>query len=177
MSQINAYPTITSMRAGRPPVFEMAVLIEVPRVPAPKVRDTGMTSSRDGWRQSTPRRLPRRRLRRSVRLAGWSLLATLLIPGVSALGWGTLARRTVNLWAWSEVAKAGDRNRDDMAGMVGTSGPIVMPAEPSIKAASVVVKPIEPAIGAPIADAEVSVIFPGYVLPDDNLEEPAHEGS
>jgi len=32
-------------------------------------------------------------------------------------------------------------------------------------------------LGAPVADGEVPVIFPGYVLPDDNLEEAAHEGS
>ena len=36
---------------------------------------------------------------------------------------------------------------------------------------------IEPAVAAPVADAEVPVVFPGYVLPDDSLEEPAHEGS
>jgi hypothetical protein len=30
---------------------------------------------------------------------------------------------------------------------------------------------------APVADAEISVILPGYVLPDDSLEEPVHEGS
>jgi hypothetical protein len=112
-----------------------------------------------------------------VRLAGWSLLATLPILGGVALGWGTLASRTVSLPTWREVAKAGDRNRDDMAGMIGSSRPIAVPAEASIDSASVVVRPIEPAIGAPIADAEVSVIFPGYVLPDDSLEEPAHEGS
>jgi hypothetical protein len=36
---------------------------------------------------------------------------------------------------------------------------------------------IGPALGAPVADAEIPVVFPGYVLPDDNREEPAHEGS
>ncbi len=35
---------------------------------------------------------------------------------------------------------------------------------------------IGPALGAPVADAEVPVVFPGYVLPDDSREEPAHEG-
>ena len=34
-----------------------------------------------------------------------------------------------------------------------------------------------PPLGAPVADAEVPVVFPGYVLPDDSREEPAHEGS
>jgi hypothetical protein len=36
---------------------------------------------------------------------------------------------------------------------------------------------IGPALSAPVADTEIPVVFPGYVLPDDRLEEPAHEGS
>jgi hypothetical protein len=35
---------------------------------------------------------------------------------------------------------------------------------------------IESVAGTP-ADAEVPIVFPGYVLPDDSLEEPAHGGS
>ncbi len=36
---------------------------------------------------------------------------------------------------------------------------------------------LSPVIGPPVADMEVPVIFPGYVLPDDSREEPAHAGS
>jgi hypothetical protein len=36
---------------------------------------------------------------------------------------------------------------------------------------------IEPAALAPYADAESPVVFPGYLLPDDGREEPAHAGS
>jgi hypothetical protein len=36
---------------------------------------------------------------------------------------------------------------------------------------------IEP-LGTTIdSDGEAPVVFPGYLLPDDNHEEPAHEGS
>ncbi len=112
-----------------------------------------------------------------MRLAGWSLLATLLILSGGALGWASLASRAVNLPAWRELAKAGDGNRDDMTGMIGSSRAFVVPAATSIDTSSVVVKSIEPVFGTPIADAEVSVVFPGYVLPDDSLEEPANEGS
>jgi hypothetical protein len=37
---------------------------------------------------------------------------------------------------------------------------------------------IEPSAGltAPV-DAETPVVFPGYLLPDDGVEEPAHAGS
>jgi hypothetical protein len=51
------------------------------------------------------------------------------------------------------------------------------PAGPSAAAPPVVVLSIEPTVGAPAADTEVPIVFPGYVLPDDSLEEPAHEGS
>ncbi len=36
---------------------------------------------------------------------------------------------------------------------------------------------IEPAARTPYADAESPVVFPGYLLPDDGREEPAHAGS
>ena len=41
----------------------------------------------------------------------------------------------------------------------------------------VVVLSIEPAGAGPGTDTEVPVVFPGYVLPDDSLEDSAHEGS
>jgi hypothetical protein len=34
-----------------------------------------------------------------------------------------------------------------------------------------------PTLAAPVADAEVPVIFRGYLLPDNTREERAHEGS
>jgi hypothetical protein len=36
---------------------------------------------------------------------------------------------------------------------------------------------IEPAGTAADLGSEISVVFPGYLLPDDNHEDPAHEGS
>ena len=42
---------------------------------------------------------------------------------------------------------------------------------------SVVVLSIEPATVAPGPETEVPVVFPGYVLPDDSLEESSHAGS
>jgi hypothetical protein len=40
-----------------------------------------------------------------------------------------------------------------------------------------VVLSIESVAGVPAGETEVSIVFPGYVLPDDSVEEPAHEGS
>jgi hypothetical protein len=48
--------------------------------------------------------------------------------------------------------------------------------EPWIPAPSVVLSS-EPAAAAPEVDPEVPVVLPGYVLPDDSLEEPTHGGS
>jgi hypothetical protein len=36
---------------------------------------------------------------------------------------------------------------------------------------------IDPAALAPYAEVESPVVFPGYLLPDDGCEEPAHAGS
>ncbi len=177
MSRTDTYPTAASKRAGRSPGLELAVLIAVPKVQAPRVRPLEPTVSRQRLRQSPPRRhQPRRRLRRHVRLAGWSLLALLPILGGGALGWASLATRAVNLPAWGELAEAGARTRDEGGARLGSSRSVMMPAVVAIDASSGAVRPLEPAIGAPIADAEVSVIFPGYLLPDDSLEEAANEG-
>ena len=48
---------------------------------------------------------------------------------------------------------------------------------PPVGSAGAVVLSIEPTPLAPGADTEVPVVFPGYVLPDDSLEDRAHEGS
>lgn len=36
---------------------------------------------------------------------------------------------------------------------------------------------IEPAPLPPVAEVESPVVFPGYLLPDDQVEEPTHAGS
>lgn len=36
---------------------------------------------------------------------------------------------------------------------------------------------IEPAVLAPVVEVEPPVVFPGYLLPDDDSEEPSHAGS
>jgi hypothetical protein len=57
------------------------------------------------------------------------------------------------------------------------TGRSIVPGEAEIDASYGSIPSIAPAIGAPIADAEASVIFPGYLLPDDSREEAANEGS
>jgi hypothetical protein len=56
------------------------------------------------------------------------------------------------------------------------SGPGTGPAT-AIAAPAVFIRSIEPALAVPAAEAEVPVVFPGYVLPDDTFEDTAHAGS
>jgi hypothetical protein len=97
------------------------------------------------------------------------------ILGGGGLGWATLASRPVRLPAWSEAADTGERHRHDGEVPIGSSRSGIA-AGAAIEAPPAIVDSVAPAIGAPIADAEVSVIFPGYLLPDDSREEAANEG-
>ena len=138
----------------------------------------GLTRGGDEWRQpSLRRRRPRSATPPRWSRRGLSLLALLPILVGGSLGWASLASQAVNLPAWVTLAQAGDRDCDGEAGRIGSSRPAIEMAKGSMNAASQVIESIEPVIGAPVADAEVPIIFPGYVLPDDSMEEPAHEGS
>ena len=76
-------------------------------------------------------------------------------------------------WRWIASASARDRDRDGQTGSIRPDGP----ATAAIDVRAVLLESDEPVIGAPVADVEVPVFIPGYLLPDDSLEEPVHEGS
>lgn len=132
---------------------------------------------------SGPGTRPRRRLRRGVRTAcGW-LLIVAAMGATFTMGWTIRGNRSPGaagnvdssapLYAMAPDADetshrdpgapsrrvAGESvSREAIAGHADASGP-------------------SPTLDAPVADADSSIVFPGYVLPDDRLEEPAHEGS
>ena len=105
--------------------------------------------------------------------------------------------RAVPLWSWPrssppapwlvEPSGSGprllDRRRDGGRAVIrGRRGGRPGHAGGETRAAAgrtsgVVVFSVEPAVLAPRADTETPVIFPGYMLPDDSLEDTAHEGS
>jgi hypothetical protein len=62
-------------------------------------------------------------------------------------------------------------------GPLATPGHRERPSDLPVPEAGADAFALGPALGAPVAEAEIPVVFPGYVLPDDNREEPAHEGS
>ena len=108
-------------------------------------------STRPSTRCSTRERSkPRRRLRREVR---WALyvLGVALAPALSAVAY----------WEGRQAALLEIRAPH-------AAQPEGEPLPPRISLS------IEPAVPLPPADPAPPVVIPGYVLPDDGLEEPAH---
>jgi hypothetical protein len=177
MTQLDTEPMTHGLRAGRSNSDAMAVLIRVPRVdePCDRVRT---------WRAEEAARFrpamsaqarrsgtrPRRRLRREVRLAAMWILALATLGVAFTMGWMTRGTGPLDLRVLTASAQV-HHPRGPSRAPEGIERPDDGPQGESDTIA------IGPAIGAPVADAEVPVVFPGYLLPDDSLQEPAHEGS
>jgi len=154
-------------------VHPAPVLIQVPHVRPNPTR--GLHSVRHAETTLRPRGAPqpRRRLRREVRVAGYTLLA--LFPLVLALShWNDprsiphSATRLLSLPSHRSQREAVDGGADRGA-WISASAVTFPPAQ--------VLLSIEPVGTAVDCDAETPVVFPGYLLPDDHHEEPVHEGS
>jgi hypothetical protein len=181
MMRLDTKPMTPGLRTGRGQADEMPLLIQVPRFDEPHGR-AGFWRSRDAGHGRVEGRDPfatfrpagrRRRLRRGVRRAGWSLLVLAAMAGTFAMGWttrGGSARlpllRTAALARGEgtpgSLLGGRDRRSDVDAGVADLEADALVTG---------------PALDAPVAEAEVPVVFPGYLLPDNNREEPAHEGS
>lgn len=181
MMRLDTDPTTMVPRAGRVKAAGVPLLIQVPRVDEPRepVRfwRPARVSSRSipiGRFRTTAR--PRRRLRRGVRRAVGSLLVLAAMAGTFALGWTTRGGGIPRL-AVPRIAVL-DRDAVGRAAALAdgeglsAQAPTSAEAEPGADAFAT-----GPALDAPVADAEVPVIFRGYLLPDNSREEPAHEGS
>jgi hypothetical protein len=150
---LQTWPTTTSRPISDRPV--VPILIQVPAFPAP--------TSRSAWPRvraraaTSPQR--RRRLRREVRVAAYALM--LAAPLVSAPVWIR--------GEWSSTVPGAARPEPAPAAE-GTDRAVAH--HPPVISIS-----IEPAAGVTGTEAEPPVVFPGYLLPDDDSEEPAHAGS
>jgi hypothetical protein len=150
---LQTWPTPRPLRAATQAA--LPILIEIPLLHESlqsQVRKTVRARPR-----STVGR-PRRRLRREVRIAGYGVLL------MGTLAWVSPALRGVlpMLGSTSDGAVAS-------RGVLGAAQ--VVESRPTVSIS------IEPAALAPYAEAESPVVFPGYLLPDDSGEEPAHAGS
>jgi hypothetical protein len=129
------------------------VLIQVP----------ALSSSSQHWRRTATRTAVRRRrrLRREVRLAGTAFLL-FVVP----LAWGILT-----------VGRSDAEQPAVSARLTGIE--IVSPSFAAADESSRVTGPTEPSAAAPgvLRERQTPVVLPGYVLPDDGSEEPAHAGS
>lgn len=186
MMRLDTDPMTPGPRTGRDQPAAMPLLIQVPRVDEPRgharswrkeaagharpIRRPPARSMVAGSSRMSGR--PRRRLRRGVRRAAWSLLVLAAMAGTFTLGWttrgGSVPRLPLLRTAALDLEAAGR-----VPGLGGNdwSSPVPPAAEEADAVATA------PVLAAPVADAEVPVIFRGYLLPDNNREEPAHEGS
>jgi hypothetical protein len=180
MMRLDTKPMTTGLRTGRGQADEMPLLIQVPRFDEPHVR-AGFWRSRDAgngrqaWPDSSANLRPagRRRFRRGVRRAGWSLLVLAAMAGTFTMGWTTRGGSArLPLLRTAALARGDGTPASPRVGRDRLSDVVAAVAE--LEADALVTGP---ALDAPVADAEVPVVFPGYLLPDNNREEPAHEGS
>ena len=172
MTQCDALPARPRARAERAVSNSLLVLIEVP--------ESRASDSIRGQRRFTDRghdyewrpvnRRTKRRLRREVRVTGCALLAALPLMLVSTLLWqndsGQVRAASFLKQASGDRSHTGALDRSEVVGRVGSSSV-------AARVPSVVVLSIEPAV----SETEAAVVLPGYLLPDDSLEESANAGS
>jgi hypothetical protein len=171
MKESNTLSTMPAIRSFRAVPLSLEVLIEVPELRGGRM---GRGKTQSPWRTATSR--PRyvrtkRRLRREVRVAGCALLALMPLVSACTMGWSSRPSRVV---ACSIAEMTAEKNN------LAVSAPrdrVLAPGTNALGATEAVVLSVEPAGLVPGSDTEVPVVFPGYVLPDDSLEDAAHEGS
>jgi hypothetical protein len=173
MSRADTLLTMPSIRSDRGVTPYLGSLIEVPEVKSSQAR--GVRPKVVGHWQSTRSSAtrPTRRLRREVRIAGCALLTLAPLLAACTLGWSGRPARVLSCSI--AEATAPDQVFDGSE----------LPREPSNRTPrpgagqpGVVVLSIEPAAAiAPGTETAIPVIFPGYVLPVDGLEDSTHEGS
>jgi hypothetical protein len=171
MNECDTRSNMPAIRPFRAVPLPLQVLIEVPDLKGYQMV-AGRTRSPRRAATSRPRHIcTKRRLRREVRVAGCALLALMPIVSACTTGWSSRPSRVVacsiaNTTAESDgLAAFAPRNQALAPGTdpLGTTGAVLLSNE-----VTGVVQG---------NDVEVPVVFPGYLLPVDGLEDAAHEGS
>jgi len=165
-----------SIQSDRDLSRSLVSLIEVPALKGSRMRrlhsraQARVDGRGQGGRPCLAR--SRRRLRREIRIAGCALLV--LAPLFSAC---TLLSSTVPVRVLACSITEATARSSDRAPSAGTAEPTGPPKVFAGDPPGVIVLSVEPTVPSPVSDADVPVIFPGYVLPDDSLEGSTHEGS
>jgi len=182
MSGTDATAAVPIERPKRSVRDSLPVLIEVPATTVPRISRCRSRSSSGTRRWSSyvvaPRPASRRRtrrLRREVRTA--ARVVTLGIAMCLVWGFGSSSPGT-------PVLAMQFPQSTDQAGQIWVDhapaerpAQVVAPTPKSDDDSQIVMLSAEPALTTPRPDAEVPVVLPGYVLPDDSREESSHEGS
>jgi hypothetical protein len=175
VSRTDSHLPRSVMRSKRTPSCSLTVLIEVPELKAhrPKRYRQNVRLRAKPWRTAIGR--PRRRLRREVRLAGFALLTLVPLVSLCTLGWSSRPSRIVacsipdRLELESGAGSLADRNYPTSHSAAGTSS--------GISSSGMAILSIESTAASPRSQTGVPVFVPGYVLPDDALEDKANAGS
>ncbi len=160
MSRIEALPTIpmTVPRTEHPYAEVPIHLIQVPRAELASRRLCLAPPYPWPPRPKATRRT-RRRLRREVRLAAVAMFALLPVPlALAVTHWPVAPSKRPASSRMLAIPAPGDS---------GTLGSFHAPVWLSV----------EPAGPTVDGERETPVVFPGYLLPDDNHEESSHAGS
>ena len=182
MSRTEALPTMpVLMPAASMPLTESGFLHPAPvLILVPHVRPSSTHClSFAGSTAASPRprgvRRPRRRLRRQVRVAGYTLLG--LLPLLLAWSRWTDAQSIRHPWSRLLLLPSHQHRSGREAPDGGTEPGAWNSASAVTTSPAPVLLSIEPVGTAVDSDTETPVVFPGYLLPDDHHEEPVHEGS
>jgi hypothetical protein len=179
MSRNELLPAYGSVgfRADESASRALVVLIEVPELRAARVRTSPAYPTGTVQSRRIDRRRPRRKLRREVRMVARALLGLAPFIGAGSIGWSLASKPRALAPPASTVLRIEHRIPGSDADAA------VWPAEsqePSIQTTLVpaVVLSIEPVVvAAARPEAEEPVVFPGYLLPADVLQESGHEGN
>jgi len=179
MNPVKAAPALPHCRADHTPRTDFRVLIEVPALPV-HAAHAGVAPRRSRWvveADRRPHRYPprrpqtRRRLKREVKIAAGVLFTLLPCVFHASTAWsgrlGTIAASRLTRTAHPDVEREEPGVGSSLARQVSRS--VFEPA--------VVLMSIEPAQTGLKSNAELPVNLPGYLLPEDSIEEITHEGS
>jgi hypothetical protein len=102
------------------------------------------------------------------------LLSLAPLVGAGSMGWASLSSRTTDRSLLRTLRQS--LGRDQVARSIEGQEPLEVTGT-LIGEPPTVVLSIEPASSTSSSETDAPVVFPGYLLPDDSFEEPAHEGS
>ena len=155
-----------------PGISTIPLLIQVPRYSSHPVRGKPHLQAHAMSMSPGGRTRRRRRLRREVRLTGYTVLA--MVPLLLAL-WSWPVNRPIRLSGAHLLSIPYPSG--ELRGLPVQGDTELWASAEALRPVPPVLLSVEPFGTNGDADGETPVVFPGYLLPDDTREEPAHEGS